>query len=68
VSSCLPFFCRGVPALVFCTKAFLNQEPQQIIGQTEAFLNAYGLSRITPLPYDPQSLPMRDLAGYRESP
>lgn len=32
----------------------------------EAFLNAYGLSRFAPLPYDPQSLPIRDLAGYRD--
>lgn len=43
-----------------------NKEHQQIIGQTEAFLNAYGLSRFAPLPYDPQSLPIRDLAGYRD--
>ena len=43
-----------------------NKEHQQIIEQTEAFLNAYGLSRFAPLPYDPQSLPIRDLAGYRD--
>ncbi|KFK93326.1 DUF927 domain-containing protein, partial [Serratia sp. Ag2] len=43
-----------------------NKEHQQIIEATEAFLNAYGLSRFAPLPYDPQSLPIRDLAGYRD--
>ncbi|MFV8906888.1 DUF927 domain-containing protein [Serratia fonticola] len=43
-----------------------NKEHLQIIEQTEAFLNAYGLSRFAPLPYDPQSLPIRDLAGYRD--
>jgi putative DNA primase/helicase len=31
-----------------------NKEHQQIIEQTEAFLNAHGLSRYAPLPYDPQ--------------
>ena len=43
-----------------------NKEHQQIIEQAEAFLNAYGLSRFAPLPYDPTSLPIRDLAGYRD--
>ncbi|CAI0832362.1 DNA primase TraC [Serratia fonticola] len=43
-----------------------NKEHQQAIEATEAFLNAYGLSRFAPLPYDPQSLPIRDLAGYRD--
>ncbi|BFI68405.1 hypothetical protein okayama3_39900 [Yersinia pseudotuberculosis] len=43
-----------------------NKEHQQVIEQTEGFLNAYGLSRFAPLPYDPQSLPIRDLAGYRD--
>lgn len=43
-----------------------NKEHQQIIAQTEAFLNAYGLSRFAPLPYDPQNFPIRDLAGYRQ--
>ncbi len=43
-----------------------NKEHQQIIEQCEAFLNAYGLSRFAPLPYDPTSLPIRDLAGYRD--
>ncbi|WP_134706611.1 DUF927 domain-containing protein [Rahnella sp. CJA17(1/100)] len=43
-----------------------NKEHQQIIEQTEAFLNAYGLSRFAPLPYDPQTFPIRDLAGYRQ--
>ncbi|WON77021.1 DUF927 domain-containing protein [Serratia sp. UGAL515B_01] len=43
-----------------------NKEHQQIIEATEAFLNAHGLSRFAPLPYDPQSLPIRDLAGYRD--
>ncbi|WP_337261248.1 MULTISPECIES: DUF927 domain-containing protein [unclassified Serratia (in: enterobacteria)] len=43
-----------------------NKEHQQAIEAAEAFLNAYGLSRFAPLPYDPQSLPIRDLAGYRD--
>jgi uncharacterized protein (DUF927 family) len=34
-----------------------NKEHQQIIEQTEAFLNAYGMSRFAPFPYDPTSLP-----------
>lgn len=42
-----------------------NKEAEQIIEATEAFLNAFGLSRFAPHPYDPQSLPIRDLAGYR---
>lgn len=44
-----------------------NKEIEQIIEQAEAFLSAYGMSRFAPLPYDPESLPIRDLAGYRES-
>lgn len=43
-----------------------NKEHQQILEQCEAFLNAHGLSRFAPLPYDPASLPIRDLAGYRK--
>ncbi|MFJ5428230.1 DUF927 domain-containing protein [Pectobacterium actinidiae] len=43
-----------------------NKEHQQIIEQCEAFLNACGLSRFAPLPYDSTSLPIRDLAGYRD--
>lgn len=43
-----------------------NKEHQQIIEQCEAFLNAYGLSRFAPLPYDQASMPIRDLAGYRK--
>lgn len=43
-----------------------NKEHQQIIEQTEAFLNAFGLSRYAPLPYDSTGLPIRDLAGYRQ--
>ncbi|HCK3133818.1 TPA: DUF927 domain-containing protein [Salmonella enterica subsp. enterica serovar Ruiru] len=43
-----------------------NKEHQQIIEQTEAFLNAYGFSRFAPLGYDPRDLPIRDLAGYRK--
>ncbi|EIT7493921.1 DUF927 domain-containing protein, partial [Escherichia coli] len=42
-----------------------NKEHQQIIEQTEAFLNAYGLSRFAPFPYSPADLPIKDLAGYR---
>ncbi len=43
-----------------------NKEHQQIIEQAEAFLNAYGQSRFAPLPYDPASLPIHNLAGYRQ--
>ncbi|WGE28322.1 DUF927 domain-containing protein [Edwardsiella tarda] len=43
-----------------------NKEHQQIIDQAEAFLNAYGLSRFAPLPYSPEDLPIRELAGYRK--
>lgn len=43
-----------------------NKEHQQIVDQAEAFLNAFGMSRFAPLPYDPQSLMIRDMAGYRE--
>ncbi|WP_265576086.1 DUF927 domain-containing protein [Proteus sp. CD3] len=38
-----------------------NKEIEQITEQALAFLNAYGISRYAPLPYDE-----RDLAGYRE--
>ncbi|PLY35326.1 DNA primase [Pectobacterium carotovorum] len=43
-----------------------NKEHRQIVEQCEAFLNAHGLSRFAPFPYDPTSLPIRDLAGYRD--
>ncbi len=43
-----------------------NKEHQQIIAQTESFLNAYGLSRFAPLPYDPRDLPNNNLAGWRQ--
>ncbi|WP_232553139.1 TOPRIM and DUF927 domain-containing protein [Klebsiella michiganensis] len=43
-----------------------NKEHQQIIEQTEAFLNAYGLSRFAPFPYSPADLPIKELAGYRQ--
>lgn len=43
-----------------------NKEHQQIIEQTEAFLNAYGMSRFAPFPYDPSSLPISNMAGYRQ--
>jgi len=43
-----------------------NKEHQQIVEQTEAFLNAHGLSRFAPFPYSPADLPIRDLAGYRQ--
>uniref|UniRef100_UPI003F60CB0A DUF927 domain-containing protein n=1 Tax=Kluyvera sichuanensis TaxID=2725494 RepID=UPI003F60CB0A len=43
-----------------------NKEHQQIIEQAEAFLNAHGLSRFAPFPYDPGSLPIANLAGYRQ--
>ncbi len=44
-----------------------NKEHQQIIAQCEAFLNANGYSRFAPFPYDPQSLPIREMAGFRTS-
>lgn len=43
-----------------------NKEHQQIVEQTEAFLNAHGLSRFAPFPYSPADLPIRELAGYRQ--
>ena len=43
-----------------------NKEHQQIVEQTEAFLNAHGLSRFAPFPYSPADLPIRDLAGYHQ--
>lgn len=43
-----------------------NKEHRQIIEQAEAFLNAHGFSRYAPLPWSPQDLPVRDLAGYRD--
>lgn len=43
-----------------------NKEHQQIIEQTEAFLNAYGLSRFAPFPYCSADMPVKDLAGYRQ--
>ncbi|HBA4246877.1 DUF927 domain-containing protein [Citrobacter freundii] len=43
-----------------------NREHKQIIEQAEAFLNAYGLSRFAPFPYNPADMPIRDLAGYRQ--
>ncbi|MCY0800505.1 DUF927 domain-containing protein [Providencia rettgeri] len=42
-----------------------NKEIEQIKEQTIAFLSTYGMSRFAPLPYDEQSLPIRELAGYR---
>lgn len=42
-----------------------NKEIEQIKEQTIAFLSTYGMSRFAPLPYDDQSLPIRELAGYR---
>ncbi|MDE1484609.1 TOPRIM and DUF927 domain-containing protein [Xenorhabdus bovienii] len=44
---------------------FANKEGEQITEAAEAFLNAFGLSRFAPHPYDPRDLPIRDLAGYR---
>ncbi|AYN29011.1 DUF927 domain-containing protein [Buttiauxella sp. 3AFRM03] len=43
-----------------------NKEHQQIIEQAEAFLNAFGMSRFAPLDYDPQSMPISELYGYRD--
>ncbi|HAV7745328.1 TPA: DUF927 domain-containing protein [Escherichia coli] len=44
-----------------------NKEHRQIIEQAEAFLTAYGMSRFAPVNYDPASLPISELYGYRES-
>ncbi|EOC0003963.1 DUF927 domain-containing protein [Cronobacter turicensis] len=61
-----------IEAVRHCYDAWLdafgsgNKEREQIIEQVEAFLNAYGLSRFAPLPFDPVALPIRDLAGYRQ--
>jgi putative DNA primase/helicase len=61
-----------VDAVQHCYRAWLdgfgsgNKEREQIIEQAEAFLNAHGLSRFAPIPYDPAALPIRDLAGYRQ--
>jgi putative DNA primase/helicase len=63
---------QGRDAIQHCFNAWVkefgtgNKEHQQIIEQCEAFLNAHGLSRFAPLPYDPASLPIRDMAGYRQ--
>lgn len=43
-----------------------NKEVEQIVERAVSFLNAYGMSRYAPLPYDEMSLPIRELAGYRE--
>ncbi|OKP00545.1 TOPRIM and DUF927 domain-containing protein [Xenorhabdus eapokensis] len=43
-----------------------NKEQEQIVEQAISFLNAHGMSRYAPLPYDERDLPIRDLAGYRE--
>ncbi|NBM54601.1 DUF927 domain-containing protein [Proteus sp. G2669] len=43
-----------------------NKEYEQIKEQAEAFLNAHGLSRFAPIPYDVRDLPIRELAGYRK--
>ncbi|MCE0825547.1 DUF927 domain-containing protein [Buttiauxella sp. A2-C2_NF] len=43
-----------------------NKEHQQVVEQTEAFLNAYGLSRFAPFPYSSADMPVKDLAGYRQ--
>ncbi|MBI6548441.1 TOPRIM and DUF927 domain-containing protein [Xenorhabdus lircayensis] len=43
-----------------------NKELEQIVEQAADFLNAHGMSRYAPLPYDERDLPIRDLAGYRE--
>jgi putative DNA primase/helicase len=43
-----------------------NKEVEQIIEQAMAFLSSYGMSRFAPLPYDELSLPIHNLAGYRD--
>lgn len=60
-------------ALVACFTAWVqefgsgNREQSQAIAQASGFLNAYGMSRYAPLPYDPRDLPIPNLAGYRET-
>lgn len=44
-----------------------NKEHRQIIEQAEAFLAAYGMSRFAPVNYDPASLPISELYGYRKA-
>ncbi|EFE1840664.1 DUF927 domain-containing protein [Escherichia coli] len=44
-----------------------NKEHKQIIEQAETFLAAYGMSRFAPVDYDPASLPIGELYGYRDS-
>lgn len=61
-----------IDAVQHCYRAWLdafgsgNKEREQIIEQAEAFLNAHGLSRFAPLPYDPVAFPIKELAGYRQ--
>ncbi len=43
-----------------------NKEVEQIVEQAMAFLSSFGMSRFAPLPYDEQSLPIHNLAGYRD--
>ncbi|ECG1137215.1 DNA primase, partial [Salmonella enterica subsp. enterica] len=42
-----------------------NKEIEQIIEQAVSFLSTFGMRRFAPLPYDEQSLPINELAGYR---
>lgn len=42
-----------------------NKEIEQIIEQAVQFLSTFGMRRFAPLPYDEQSLPINELAGYR---
>lgn len=42
-----------------------NKEIEQIIEQAVSFLSTFGMRRFAPLPYDEQSLPISELAGYR---
>ncbi|EEW5075292.1 DUF927 domain-containing protein [Escherichia coli] len=44
-----------------------NKEHRQIIEQAESFLAAYAMSRFAPVDYDPLSLPIGELYGYRDS-
>lgn len=61
-----------IDAIQHCYREWLgafgsgNKEREQIIEQAEAFLNANGLSRFAPCPYNPSELPIRELAGYRQ--
>lgn len=44
-----------------------NKEYEQILEQADSFLSEFGMSRFAPLDYNPDSLPIHRLAGFRDS-